>query len=616
MADNKYCNLIPDNLISAEYTKINDGFASVETDISQANADQISATERTDAHVAGTAEKHAAEKITYSGSVPGAADVKQGIDLLKARVDEIITTPISGEAAAQELVDARGASATLGARLNGVEAHVDKNSPTLINEKMSNLFRQANNGLANVNYIMVGDSTRASNGAHIYEKVSNLLNGLNVTTTLSAQSGLKAENWGSDGSVQPGYPKAADLIALIPGTGSTTIVDISLGLNDTAHTAEEIEGYITAGVNTIKASKPDTIFNLTSSNYWVDHEAGNTKLKQAYDDLYATGIYGYINVLENVFKNSADTTGFYIDLIHPNEYGQKKMAEYIVDKLIPNDLKVDALSYFRVPAGYIKNNVDNANIIESGFMCEVAYSVGTPTGNIYLRKSPDAKWYLWDITSGDSLSAFIEMKNGFQTIGAGWVSGKTISAIVYIRDYAVLDLIASGSAYYLVSNAIVTTLKAKTSFKNTMIDLYDSNTRLNEAYVIRRGYLSSDAVNDPLRESGLRIEVVYSEGAPTGNIYLKKFIADNKWYLWDITSGSSLSASIEMKNGETNITNGGYVAGKTITAKIHIDNVSVLNAITASDATYYPITNGIVTAFSTAKTIKEHIQGIYDLLIN
>lgn len=89
-----------------------------------ANAKQASATSRVDAHVAGTAEKHAAEKITYSGSVTGATEVKQGLDLLKARVDEIITTPISGEAAAQELVDARNGEDTLGDRLTGIDTQL------------------------------------------------------------------------------------------------------------------------------------------------------------------------------------------------------------------------------------------------------------------------------------------------------------------------------------------------------------------------------------------------------------------------------------------------------------------------------------------------------------
>lgn len=75
---NKYANLVGSNKIKDEYPKINTGFEKVETDITA----------------------------------------------LDARVDNIITTPIDGTVAAQEVVDARGSSATLGARLTGIESQL------------------------------------------------------------------------------------------------------------------------------------------------------------------------------------------------------------------------------------------------------------------------------------------------------------------------------------------------------------------------------------------------------------------------------------------------------------------------------------------------------------
>ena len=65
---NKYANLVGTNKIKDEYTKINTGFDGVETDIDALN---------------------------------------DRVDALDSRVDTIITTPIDGEAAAQEIVDAR-----------------------------------------------------------------------------------------------------------------------------------------------------------------------------------------------------------------------------------------------------------------------------------------------------------------------------------------------------------------------------------------------------------------------------------------------------------------------------------------------------------------------------
>jgi len=88
---NKYANLVGTNKIKDEYTKINTGFDVVETDIDALN------------------------------------DL---VDALDSRVDTIITTPIEGAAAAQEIVDARVSAvksktfATLDARFEETEQDI------------------------------------------------------------------------------------------------------------------------------------------------------------------------------------------------------------------------------------------------------------------------------------------------------------------------------------------------------------------------------------------------------------------------------------------------------------------------------------------------------------
>ena len=69
---NKYCNLVGTNNIKDEYTKINMGFDKVEADIDKLETD---------------------------------------VTAVNTRVNTIITTPISGEAATQEIVDARVSAA-------------------------------------------------------------------------------------------------------------------------------------------------------------------------------------------------------------------------------------------------------------------------------------------------------------------------------------------------------------------------------------------------------------------------------------------------------------------------------------------------------------------------
>ena len=88
---NKYANLVGTNKIKDEYTKINTGFDEVEKDIDALN------------------------------------DL---VDALDSRVDTIITTPIDGKAAAQEIVDARASAvksktfATLDARFEETEQDI------------------------------------------------------------------------------------------------------------------------------------------------------------------------------------------------------------------------------------------------------------------------------------------------------------------------------------------------------------------------------------------------------------------------------------------------------------------------------------------------------------
>lgn len=63
---------------------------------------------------------HPAEHITYSGKVPGSSNVKQGLDNVYQRVDQII----AGGDSSAEVVDARGGFPVLSGRLNAVDAQL------------------------------------------------------------------------------------------------------------------------------------------------------------------------------------------------------------------------------------------------------------------------------------------------------------------------------------------------------------------------------------------------------------------------------------------------------------------------------------------------------------
>lgn len=110
---NKYCNLIGGNSIKDEFNKITEGFDKVETDNNGVKA-------IIDKHVQGTAERHKSEDINYDGAVGGANNLKDALDYLDERVDQIITTPAEG-VSAQEIIDARKGKISLGEKIDEID---------------------------------------------------------------------------------------------------------------------------------------------------------------------------------------------------------------------------------------------------------------------------------------------------------------------------------------------------------------------------------------------------------------------------------------------------------------------------------------------------------------
>lgn len=108
----------------------------------KANFQQIQ--EKYNNHAGGTADKHNAQHITYSGNVAGATNVKEGLDKLRDRVEQIITTP-ADSVSAQEIIEARGQEDSLGGRFDRIETQLIENAkyanPKLLNigEKRSDI---------------------------------------------------------------------------------------------------------------------------------------------------------------------------------------------------------------------------------------------------------------------------------------------------------------------------------------------------------------------------------------------------------------------------------------------------------------------------------------------
>lgn len=122
-------------------------------------------------HVNST-EAHISQNITYSGSVAGASNVKQGLDNLNGRVDNIVAQAGNDNT---EIVDARGEHSVLGGRLDEIDSKIEmvdkKFSMAILNSlQLSKFYKKMQNAVTApignaVTITCIGDSITAGNGA-------------------------------------------------------------------------------------------------------------------------------------------------------------------------------------------------------------------------------------------------------------------------------------------------------------------------------------------------------------------------------------------------------------------------------------------------------------------
>lgn len=140
---NKYANLVGTNKIKDEYTKINTGFDRVEVDINKLETD---------------------------------------VTAVNTRVDTIITTPISGAAATQEIVDARVSAvkaktfASLDARFEETEQDIATHMADNVNLKTVHGLRiEAGTWTPTIESFNVPGSNTYENQTGIFYKIGRLI---------------------------------------------------------------------------------------------------------------------------------------------------------------------------------------------------------------------------------------------------------------------------------------------------------------------------------------------------------------------------------------------------------------------------------------------------------
>lgn len=204
--------------------------------------------------------------------------------------------------------------------------------------------------LKDVTYICIGDSTRARTErykAHIiFDKVAHVLDDYNVTSHLLARKSHTLKQFIHE-SISPTW---SDTVDLIPNEGETTIVDISLGVNDflafdidsTSQfdwATETIKDRLLEAITLIKVHKPKTTFMLTVPNPAIKLGEKAALYKKAYMEVAGEEHYVLINFVDDIMPKH-DTSEFldwYRDKIHFSEHGLHQVADYILLSILPKE---------------------------------------------------------------------------------------------------------------------------------------------------------------------------------------------------------------------------------------------------------------------------------------
>lgn len=194
-------------------------------------------------------------------------------------------------------------------------------------------------------YAVTGDSTRdhSSITPDAVSYMSRMLGKAGIEVIDNAQSGRSGEEW-SDGNISPGgvSPNVDDLIAVIPGTGSTTVVEFSHGINDTADGSETVSeqlAKVTPGLDALLSAKPDvTIFFVQPVRVGV--LARNTSMNAWYAQMaadYGAYLCPLFKYMDAVYDNGSGNV-FYADSTHPSAVGMIRLVNFILSQILPASL--------------------------------------------------------------------------------------------------------------------------------------------------------------------------------------------------------------------------------------------------------------------------------------
>lgn len=210
---------------------------------------------------------------------------------------------------------------------------------SISDSKITTLLLDAYYGKKKVNYIIVGDSLRAGStvtGLHSYYRT--VFSNLNIDVYLSATAGLYTDVWRANTSPNTKARLSYTVSNCLGTGGENTIIEWSLGVNDhSVHGASNVKNELKQGILDLLAQKPNVQIILVVPTISGTLQRG-LDLLNSYTELSNELGLPLVNGFEatkHVFPYVNTSNAYYAEQTHINEYGGRRILNYILNKIIP-----------------------------------------------------------------------------------------------------------------------------------------------------------------------------------------------------------------------------------------------------------------------------------------
>lgn len=305
-----------------------------------------------------------------------------------------------------------------------------------------------------IKYIVAGDSTRDNtyNGMIAYYTAQLVKAGITVVD--NAESGQSGHDW----YLNIDQNKLSDAITA-SGDGTGVVLEYSFGTNDIptySDSAAEIN--LRAGVLAYIAACPNALVLLVEPVYTAN-TSRNATLSAIYQRMSIDFNLPLINI-QSILSTKFTDPRFYYDATHCTKYGSARIVNYILDRILPADLKnFVTLSdgYFSSPSVPVNTATNMAGAVESGYWSSVN---GSAQANASWRRLPQiAVSPLFTLTykssGNNTYCVFVDSGNAFIKVAVELLeNGFKKMIIPENAAYARINLASNGATYDALAETV------------------------------------------------------------------------------------------------------------------------------------------------------------------